>query len=414
MATHVASDIYRRRFMAQLLRIILVMALLSGLYHAFVLHDAAVAWLKAVLTLGSAALILALSRLPLRVVVLSTIVLLYGCIALGMAFEPPLAIWMLTLPAIAFATLKRRETVIASVAGMALLCAMFAFDAWSGEQRFSANFLVNLLAAYAVLAYACIVFHGLVVHYRDELVRVSNEKRQLETARTLSAGIAHLINNEMSPILGYASLLEGKDEHERDFLRRIRDGVTKVRHHVNDLLAYAGQSITFAREPVDLAACVRDCVDALDAPGHVAIRLDEGSPRPVVSGNKQQLRDVLAHVLRNAIEAGPNQIEISFALREVRGHRRLEDGRYWRMEIRDDGKGMDEAVMKQAFQPFYSTKFFGRGMGLAAVQGAIRRHGGEVELESASGRGTICHIWLPAMRDGERPEKGRRPVIVEE
>jgi len=65
------------------------------------------------------------------------------------------------------------------------------------------------------------------------------------------------------------------------------------------------------------------------------------------------------------------------------------------LQVRDDGDGMDVEILEQAFQPFYTTKFLGRGMGLAAAQGAVHRHGGDITLESIRHEGTTCHVWLP-------------------
>lgn len=100
-------------------------------------------------------------------------------------------------------------------------------------------------------------------------------------------------------------------------------------------------------------------------------------------------------MLANALEANARGIRIRAQLTEIERHDTLSPGRYVRIDIHDDGDGMSDEVAARAFEPFYSTRFLGRGIGLASAQGVVRAHGGQMTLTSRQGHGTCCSIWLP-------------------
>jgi CheY-like chemotaxis protein len=133
---------------------------------------------------------------------------------------------------------------------------------------------------------------------------------------------------------------------------------------------------------------------------------------PPVVGDPVQLRQVLHNLVANAGEALEGGVGC-VTLRSIRvqadrttlaglvGGERLSPGEYVVLEVGDTGLGMDARTQARIFEPFFSTKFAGRGLGLAAVLGLVRGHGGAIRVESAPGRGTTFGVWLPAAGDAE-------------
>jgi two-component system, cell cycle sensor histidine kinase and response regulator CckA len=114
---------------------------------------------------------------------------------------------------------------------------------------------------------------------------------------------------------------------------------------------------------------------------------------PLVEADRSQVQQLVMNLAINAAESieGSGAVSIATAMRE------RPDGPSVVLEVRDNGCGMDEATKARIFDPFFSTKFTGRGLGLAAVMGIIRAHHGEIEVESEHGRGSTFRVILPAV-----------------
>ncbi|MEL7059084.1 MAG: response regulator, partial [Acidobacteriota bacterium] len=129
---------------------------------------------------------------------------------------------------------------------------------------------------------------------------------------------------------------------------------------------------------------------------------------PSVEVDPQQLRQVLVHLVANAVEAARDDVGmVMLRTGVVEATRKTFDGaaqgdhlpagRYTFVEVSDDGVGMDEVTRDRMFEPFFSTKSSGRGLGLAAVSGIVRAHAGAIKVYSQPGRGTTVEVLLPAM-----------------
>jgi CheY-like chemotaxis protein len=137
---------------------------------------------------------------------------------------------------------------------------------------------------------------------------------------------------------------------------------------------------------------------------HAVLRTNLGGNLRAVQGNAAQIRQVLMNLVINASEAiGEKEGVISVTTAQVgstidlasNGVTVLGDHEYVQLEVSDTGCGMTEAVKEKVFDPFFSTKFVGRGLGLPVVQGIVRAHGGAVRLTSAPGKGTTVQVLLP-------------------
>ncbi|MBZ0103217.1 MAG: response regulator [Thermoanaerobaculia bacterium] len=198
--------------------------------------------------------------------------------------------------------------------------------------------------------------------------------------------------------------------------RRAQRGAALTRQ----LLVYAGKQET-SPEPLDLGRLVADIGELLrvSIPRSIELVVTVEPDLPEVRGEAAQLQQVVLNLLTNAadaIGAGNGSIAVSVTGRrlgrdELDGFRgdRLPAGEYVVLEVADTGCGMDEATRERIFDPFFSTKGSGRGLGLAALAGILRAHAAGVAIDTAPGRGTRFRIALPAL--ARRARTGHTPAL---
>jgi CheY-like chemotaxis protein len=156
---------------------------------------------------------------------------------------------------------------------------------------------------------------------------------------------------------------------------------------------------------------VDDIVAMLKAtlPQNAVIKTDLSTEIPLIEGDASQLRQVVMNLIINASEAiGTGQGEVNVSLDRIKliAGKEYEDyhgkpippGEYVCLEVTDNGCGMDEATKWRIFEPFYTTKFSGRGLGMSAVLGIIKSHGGVLQLFSQPGQGTTFKVYLPVIK----------------
>jgi len=183
------------------------------------------------------------------------------------------------------------------------------------------------------------------------------------------------------------------------------------------LLSYAGKDQSTVA-PANLAELVRDLGSLLrtSIPKLVNLSLELDEDLPPVLVDEAQLQQVVMNLVINGAEAiGENKtgvVEIRVAPRQIGKREALEffgsgqaEGTYVMLEVKDTGSGMDEDTKARIFDPFFSTKFAGRGLGLAEVQGIVKAHKGSINVYSIPGRGSSFLILLPAQREKLAPEK---------
>jgi two-component system, cell cycle sensor histidine kinase and response regulator CckA len=249
------------------------------------------------------------------------------------------------------------------------------------------------------------------------------QMQKLESLGVLAGGIAHDFNNLLAGILGntaaaLAGLPEGSEA--RAALSDVIVGARRATDLTRQMLAYAGRTSAHPRA-LDLSEEVRNLLPTLQpGPRHRLVLRLEGA-LPPVRADPDQLRQVLLALFANAREAlGENVGTISFSTRLVEvgpadgedfeGGGSLPPGWYAQLEISDDGVGMDAQTRARAFDPSFSTKFAGRGLGLAAVLGIVRAHRGGVRVRSNPGAGTSVEILLPTGREQRNPTAAQPPA----
>jgi PAS domain S-box-containing protein len=260
-----------------------------------------------------------------------------------------------------------------------------------------------------------------------ELKRAQEEalaRQKLESLGVLAGGIAHDFNNLLGSISAQSEVLMGElqDSESRESVSKIESVAARAAEIVRQLMVYAGQE-SATLELVDLAAVVREMLPLMNvsASKNAAFEVRVPDGLSVIRANVTQIRQVLLNLVTNAAEAlGDKQGVITVRLSEIRPHKSIVDetlqppgGHCLRLEVSDTGCGMTEQIRAGIFDPFFTTKGAGRGLGLAAVQGIVRSHGGQISVESSPGRGSRFEIILPCASGREQvPIDGEmvRPV----
>ncbi len=245
---------------------------------------------------------------------------------------------------------------------------------------------------------------------RREIERNLREAQKLESLGVLAGGIAHDFNNLLTTILGNANLalLElPPDQAAHELVGQIERAAESAADLTRQMLAYAGKG-RFVIDTFDLNQLIRDTTSLIRASigKSVAITYDLAEAPAPIEADATQIRQVLMNLIINAAEAiGDHEGTIVLQTRCVPADMLpaqpwvvagdLTAGEYVLLQVSDSGAGMDADTLARIFDPFFSTKFTGRGLGLAAVQGIIRSHNGGLQVQSVAGQGTTFTIALP-------------------
>ena len=251
------------------------------------------------------------------------------------------------------------------------------------------------------------------------LERRMQETQKLESLGVLAGGIAHDFNNLLMSVLANAELaLAGLDDLEApakvaERVVDIRSAASHAAELTKQMLAYSGRG-RFDVRTISLTELILDMghllAASLSKKAHVNYELMPGLPP--VQADIAQMRQVIMNLITNASDALGDRAgtihvrtgveEVGAAIEDLYGHAPLLPDTYAFLEVSDDGCGMSEETRARLFEPFFTTKFTGRGLGLSAVQGIVRGHGGGIVLRSALGQGTTIKVLLPCT---SRPER---------
>jgi nitrogen-specific signal transduction histidine kinase/CheY-like chemotaxis protein len=260
------------------------------------------------------------------------------------------------------------------------------------------------------------------------------ERADHQRIALLAGGIAHEFNNLLVGIQGNAhlALLElDAASPARTMLEEIERCGARVADLTRRLVAFAGNG-HMSLQAVELAELLREAVVSEKLGGGIELTLVCGAEPLSVRADAGQLREVLRQLLANAAEAVTGAGCISVRCGRTQATRAqltecvvvddLPEGAYAMLEVQDSGCGIDAAEIKRAFDPFYSTKSQGRGLGLSTVLGIVRSHRGALQIESDPRHGTTVRVLLPlaeqpsektpARRSLERLERQRSTVLI--
>lgn len=262
----------------------------------------------------------------------------------------------------------------------------------------------------------------------QELQRKLVRAERMEAAGRLAAGVAHDSNNILTALGGYAELLQkevaGSPSAERH-LAGIRRSIERAAEMVSQLLAFTrGQNLQPA--DIDLRDVVQDLEELLHRLPPPGVDLTvETQPAPALA-DASQLRQVVLNLVVNAREAvaAGGRVRVSTCVRAVEDDEVLPLGRYAVLTVADDGPGMEDAVARRCFEPFYSTKLAegGSGLGLSTAHGIARQSGGDLRVTTSPGQGATFELLLPVrtaatadappVTDAATTSLGPRPLVV--
>lgn len=276
---------------------------------------------------------------------------------------------------------------------------------------------------------------GTVIGFFLLALEVTEQKRQeqawiaaqrSESLGVLAGGIAHDFNNLLTTILGSVSLARQETAclpGAGVYLDSIRDSSQKAAELCHQLLAYAGRGAA-ALEVFDVNGVLRENTALLrmTVGRRAQLRLEPGEGSLEIEGDRNQFRQLLMNLVSNAAEAMEdrrgcivvrtgNRSVTAAELESAAVGSGLPGGNYVFLSIADDGAGMSAETLDHIFEPFFSTRFTGRGLGLAAAAGIVRRQHGAIVVQSQPGAGTtFCAYMPPATRPDAPPPEPTPPA----
>lgn len=256
---------------------------------------------------------------------------------------------------------------------------------------------------------------GAVIVFRDEtesrkIERELQKASQLESIGILAGGIAHDFNNFLTPIIGTISLLKEEDNVDTKLLEIIETAANEARNLTKQLLTFSkgGAPVkkistieNLIKNTINFALSGSNIKSNLNIPKNIwATNIDEG-----------QITQVMNNIIINAKQAMPEGGEINITVDNIKitQEKRIltfphKVGKFVKISIRDHGKGIPINDINRIFDPFFSTKKDGNGLGLAITFSIIKKHEGYITVESEPNKGTTFHLYLPALKE-DSPSK---------
>ena len=243
---------------------------------------------------------------------------------------------------------------------------------------------------------------------RAKLTTRLERARRMQMVGSLASGIAHNFNNIISAILGYSEIVEPqltRGTKLAQHIDEIRRAAERGRDLIDSILTFGRQRDARVR-PVQVRTLFEEAASLLRAslPSGVELIIDDVPIDVAVSGEPAQLQQVILNLCTNAAQAMPRggSIRITAEQKEVAAflpisHGELVPGPYVCLAVIDSGRGFDESVARRLFEPFFTTRSAGTGLGLATVHEIVRDHGGAMNVQSKPEHGSRFEVWLPAV-----------------
>jgi signal transduction histidine kinase len=242
---------------------------------------------------------------------------------------------------------------------------------------------------------------------RTKLAARLERARRMQAIGSMASGIAHNFNNIIGAILGYSEMIEPQlaaGTRPAQYIEEIRRAAERARDLIDNILSFGRRRDAHTRA-VQVGPLLTEAGSLLRASLSTDIELVIGEipPDVAVSGEPAQLQQVTLNLCANAAQAmeGAGTIAVSAECNDVAAptalsHGELAPGRYVCLAVADTGRGFDEAVARRLFEPFFTTRVAGTGLGLATVAEIMRDHDGAMNVESKPGHGSRFEAWLPA------------------
>lgn len=281
----------------------------------------------------------------------------------------------------------------------------------------------------------CVIQDGKPVRTRGVFRNITARKKleeqlvqaqKLDSLGTMAGGIAHEFNNLLMGIIGFTELIlseKSTSSSNRQYAKNIEKAAQRAAKLTNQILAYVGQG-KFHMEILDIEGILKNVERIIRAalPENIILKiLSCDNQQSYIKGDETSIRELIIQIVNNAAESlGEKKGLITISTGTLKADQALLDSPYFDYElpeglykyikIEDTGSGMDKEQILKIFDPFYTTKFPGRGLGLATVQGIVKRHHGTIKVESVLKKGSVFTILLPAVK----PETERSSTLLGE
>ncbi|MGC4089209.1 MAG: PAS domain-containing protein [Polyangiaceae bacterium] len=275
------------------------------------------------------------------------------------------------------------------------------FEAPNGEQTVLSVTCSPLLSADEALIGSVVVLRDVSLEREVEVQRLRQQK--LESLGVLAGGIAHDFNNILMGILGSLAVARLRISSKEDvggMLEQAEHACLRARTLTTQLLTFAKGGLPVKRILI-LDTVARESAELALRGSNARLQFTSSQVLPPIEGDEGQLGQVISNLVLNAQQAMPEGGQVLLDLDGVDlvedGSTPLDPGRYVRIVVEDSGVGIDPRHLSRIFNPYFTTKPSGNGLGLASVHSIIQRHGGHVRVESSLGRGTRFTLYLPAV-----------------
>ncbi len=242
---------------------------------------------------------------------------------------------------------------------------------------------------------------------KQKFLQAIQNAQKLESLGTLAAGIAHDFNNLLGGIYGFIDLaiMKSKDKSISNYLKKSLQTLERARHLTNQLLTFASGGEPIKKENL-LDEFLKDTIQfALSgSPIKANLMIEKDI---VCNFDENQMAQVIDNIVINAMDAMNYKGEIDIELRKVfitdfnKGN--LPPGEYAEIKIKDRGVGIPKNILDKIFDPFFTTKQKGHGLGLAIAYSIVKKHGGDIVVESKPGKGSTFYIYLPCAKNVASP-----------
>lgn len=255
---------------------------------------------------------------------------------------------------------------------------------------------------------------------RDQITHKMMESQKLESLGVLAGGIAHDFNNLLTGIMATAGMLvDGSNQAEdlRESARTILESTHRAAELCQQLLAYSGRSkfVLRAQNVNELIEATSKLAQTWSIRKNAHLSFDLATNLPPVMLDEMQIRQAVMNLVINASEAvqphagvisvRTGRVSVTSEMLEAAiSAENLREGGYVFIEVADNGCGVKPDELRRIFEPFYTTKFTGRGLGLSAVLGIVRGHRGALTVTSEIGQGTTFRLLLPSAPESKSVE----------
>ncbi|MCP6760855.1 MAG: PAS domain S-box protein [Fischerella sp. CENA71] len=239
--------------------------------------------------------------------------------------------------------------------------------------------------------------------------------QRMESIGTLASGIAHDLNNVLSPILMSVQLLQMKceDQRNRQVLSIVENNAKRGANLVKQVLSFA-RGIEGDRTVLQVKHLILEMKQIVEQtfPKSITVNTEIQPDLWNVCGDSTQLHQVLMNLCLNARDAMPTSGNLTISANNIvidenyaRMHLDAQVGSYIVIKVSDTGVGISNELLDKIFEPFFTTKEFGKGtgLGLSTVMGVVKGHGGFISVSSTIGKGTKFQVYLPAVQTHTKP-----------